>query len=144
MIITELADIIEEQFPPSEYRRVLDVAGGNGELAIELWARGYADVCIVDPAPVRREQIAVRRRRKVYHRDMAMHADLVVGYRPDSAAEEMCDGVVHAPVLIVPCCNYWDADQRIEDLVVDRLLEHGAGVCTMDFGRRHTIIIGRS
>lgn len=111
-----LADWIEENYPAETHRRVQDVAGGGGCLALELADRGYI-VEVIDPRktlPPKKVRKAkrglmgmVKRRREEYRSDMALDADLVVGLHPDGATREIALAADHCPVVIVPCCNYW-------------------------------------
>lgn len=111
-----LADYIEENYPAAEYRRVLDVAGGGGCLALELADRGYI-VEVVDPRrtlPPKKVRRAKRnlmgmitRRQEPFQATMAKEADLVVALHPDGATEQAALASEFCPVVIMPCCNYW-------------------------------------
>lgn len=149
------ADWIEERFPPDRFRRVLDVAGGGGMLALELADRGYM-VKVVDPRKSRPPARERRSRRNLlglveyvqerFQPSMATEADLVIGLHPDGATKAICEAVDHAPVVIVPCCNYWPGhDGDVTNAVRAELSRRGACMMetTLPMNGRNLLIRGQ-
>ena len=108
------AKFIATNFPPP--RRVADVAGGQGNLSLLLVERGY-DCSVIDPRKTalskrerrhsRRQRLAFERIRAQFQPEMAEGFDLVVGLHPDGATEAICHAALVCPVVLVPCCKYW-------------------------------------
>jgi hypothetical protein len=109
-----LAEFIRRNYPGKE--RVLDVAGGQGNLSIELVKRGY-ECEIIDPRksiPSREEKEICRRIgrsipriRRLYEVGHSIGFDLIVGLHPDGATREICRTTKIKDIVLVPCCNYW-------------------------------------
>lgn len=114
------AEFIREQFP--EARRIADVAGGRGLLAVELMRLGLSPT-VIEPRHVDRLPRKVRKRfqveairggklpsvarveRPVEDADLAAF-DLVVALHPDEATEPTIRRAValQKPFAVVPCC----------------------------------------
>jgi hypothetical protein len=92
-------------------RYVADVAGGQGQLARELRNRhGYA-VEVVDPRPHRLR--GVPGAAEFFTAARATYYDLVIGLHPDEATRAVVESAIVRPIVIVPCCNFWDRSQRL-------------------------------
>lgn len=97
-----VADFVERNYPIAKYRSIADVAGGaKGFLTRELRKRGY-DSENIDP-----RASAFDGERKLYKREMAMVYDLVVALHPDGATEEVCKTANTKPIILIPCCKFW-------------------------------------
>ena len=49
---------------------------------------------------------------------MAAFYDLIVGLHPDAATRPVAESAVYRPVVIVPCCNYWDKSRKPNSLAI--------------------------
>lgn len=110
-----VANFVLRHFP--DCRRIADVAGGQGYLALAL-ANAGKRVSVIDP---RRTNLAKADRRRIARsgRDLferhespfdasrAADYDLIVGLHPDGATAEIARASLERPVVVVPCCNYW-------------------------------------
>lgn len=97
-----VADFIDRNFPLPKYKRILDVAGGvKGFLTRELLKRGY-DSTNID---LRASAGGIR---ESYKKEMGVDYDLVVGLHPDSATEEICKTSLAKPIVLIPCCKFWE------------------------------------
>ncbi|MEX2393105.1 MAG: hypothetical protein WD826_01365, partial [Actinomycetota bacterium] len=55
----------------------------------------------------------------------ASYYDLVIGLHPDEATRAVVEAALVGPVLIVPCCNFWDEAQKLgRDALLDAIAEH--------------------
>ena len=47
--------------------------------------------------------------------------DLVIGLHPDEAVREVVESAKVRPVLVVPCCNFWDRTRKLgtKEMVAD-------------------------
>ena len=111
-----------------DVRYVADVAGGQGQLARELQKRHGYEVEVVDPRPHRLR--GVPGAAEAFTADRASYYDLVVGLHPDEATRAVVESAIVRPIVIVPCCNFWDRDRKLgrEALLyaIERWLEeHG-------------------
>jgi len=43
---------------------------------------------------------------------MAQYYDLLVGLHPDHALRELAKSALIKPVILIPCCNFWDDQKR--------------------------------
>jgi len=113
-----LAAEILRQFPPAQFPRVADVAGGQGRLSLLLAAAGYSptvfDLRATDLPKRERKDVRIGKRpgfarlqRRFDPGQDARDFDLVVGLHPDGATEAIVHAADYAAVLCVPCCNYW-------------------------------------
>ena len=131
-----VADFVAARFPSA--RTAADVAGGQGMLA-RLLAKHHNVACdVVDPrgwvlrgVPSRAEQ---------YVASMADYYDVIVGLHPDEALREVVASGAVRPVVVIPCCNFWDRERRLgRDELLDAIAEHhqaAGGGCervTFDF-----------
>ncbi len=44
---------------------------------------------------------------------MADYYDLIVGLHPDEAIREVVESAKVRPILVVPCCNFWDRSKKL-------------------------------
>lgn len=103
-----MADFVAEKYPRATY--VADVAGGQGMLSRLLMKRGF-DAEVVDPRG--NCLTGVRSRAELYTADMADYYDLVVGLHPDQALRPVVESALLRPVVVVPCCNFWDRSRKL-------------------------------
>lgn len=104
-----VADLVEQAFGKSAHY-IADVAGGQGMLARLLNKRGY-EAEVVDPRGW--TLVGVADRQAEYTADMADYYDLVVGLHPDEALREVVASAATRPVVVVPCCNFWDRTTKL-------------------------------
>ena len=110
-----LADFVQRNFPPP--LKIADVAGGQGNLSLLLAQRGY-NCTVIDPRKTNlskkerqlanRKKIHFERIRSRFSSDMANSYDLIIGLHPDEATEAICCAAHSKPVVLVPCCRYWN------------------------------------
>lgn len=130
-----VATFVMEEFG-CDVRYVADVAGGQGQLARELRKRGGYEVEVVDPRPHRLRGVAGVS--SLFTPDRATYYDLVIGLHPDEATRAVVESAAVRPIVIVPCCNFWDRDRKLgRDALLDAiegwLDEHGI------VSRRHAL-----
>lgn len=117
-----MADFVAERYPGLRY--VADVAGGQGMLTRLLAKRGF-DAEVVDPRG--NCLTGVRNRPSEYTADMADYYDLIVGLHPDQALRPVVESARLRPVVVVPCCNFWDTGAKLgRDALLDALVEYAA------------------
>ena len=104
-----VADLIERTYGKS-VKYIADAAGGQGMLARLLNKRGY-EAEVIDPRgwPL----VGVASRQENYLGSMADYYDLVVGLHPDEALREVVASAKFRPVVVVPCCNFWDRNEKL-------------------------------
>ena len=44
---------------------------------------------------------------------MADYYDLIVGLHPDEAIREVVESAKVRPILVLPCCNFWDSTKKL-------------------------------
>lgn len=105
-----LAEYIYDNFGKT-VKYIADVAGGQGCLARILNKKYNYEVDVIDP----RHYIlkGVNHRECEYVSDMADYYDLIVGLHPDQATRPVVESAFSRPVIIVPCCNYWDKTRKL-------------------------------
>jgi hypothetical protein len=103
-----VADFVADRFG-GKVRYIADVAGGRGILTRLLSKRRGFDCELIDPRRAVLKGIAHRRER--FEPEMADYYDLLVGLHPDGALRELGEAARVRPVVMIPCCNFWD-DQR--------------------------------
>jgi uncharacterized UPF0146 family protein len=93
---------VVSQFVARNFRpcKVLDVAGGSGELNIALSALGF-DVTTVDVVKGKGKRI-----RGIFQLDQVVDFDLVVGLHPDGATNNLILNSQNKATVLVPCCNH--------------------------------------
>ena len=104
-----VAAFVAERFEAA--RTAADVAGGQGMLARVLSKRHNIDAEVIDPRGWTLR--GVKSRVAEYEASMASFYDIVVGLHPDEALPEVVASARVRPVVVVPCCNFWDRDRRL-------------------------------
>ena len=105
-----VAEFIYERFG-SSIKYIADVAGGQGLLTRILNKKYNYEAEVIDPRGYLLK--GVQGRQCLYTADMAGFYDLVVGLHPDEAIRPVIESAAEKPVLAVPCCNHWDATQKL-------------------------------
>ena len=105
-----LAEYIYDNFG-SSVKYIADVAGGQGNLSRILNKRYNYEAEVIDP----RHYVikGVSHRECEYTPDMADYYDLIVGLHPDQATRPVAESAFSRPVVIVPCCNFWDSSRKL-------------------------------
>jgi hypothetical protein len=105
-----VADFVGERFG-GRVATAADVAGGQGMLA-RLLQKRHGIVCdVIDPRGWTLK--GVRGRPETYVAEMADYYDLVVGLHADEAIREVARSALVRPVVLVPCCNFWDRSVKL-------------------------------
>ena len=94
-----------------EITYIADVAGGQGMLTKLLNKKYNYRSEVIDPRGYVLK--GVENRECEYTSDMAGFYDLVVGLHPDQATRPVVESALTTPVLVVPCCNYWDRTRKL-------------------------------
>lgn len=105
----EVADFIADTFG-GKAKYVADVAGGQGMLSRMLNKKGF-EAEVIDPRGW--TMVGVSNRKAEYLSDMADFYDLIVGLHPDEALRPVVQSAKTRPVLVVPCCNFWDRSKKL-------------------------------
>lgn len=114
----EVASYIDTHFK-NRVKFIADVAGGQGMLARMLNKHGYESE-FIDPRGW--TMVGVNSRAEEYSSDMADYYDLVVGLHPDGALRPVVESAKDRPVLVVPCCNFWDRSRKLgRDALVEEI-----------------------
>lgn len=95
----------------SSIRYIADVAGGQGLLSRLLIKRYNYESEVIDPRGYALK--GVPNRAQEYTPDMAGYYDLIVGLHPDQATRPVVESSLERPILVVPCCNFWDRTQKL-------------------------------
>jgi hypothetical protein len=115
-----LADYIAKNF--KDLRYIADVAGGQGMLSRLLNKRGFESE-VIDPRGW--TMVGVRSRPEEYSADMADYYDLVVGLHPDEATRPVVESAKVRPVIVIPCCNFWNREVKLgRDALLDEIEEY--------------------
>ena len=116
-----LAAFVADRFGRSVHH-VADVAGGQGMLARVLTKKhGYAAE-VVDPRGWALRGVDAQE--STFTPDDAEYYDLVIGLHPDEATRAVAEAATVRPVVLVPCCNFWDRTQRLgRDALVGAISE---------------------
>ena len=105
-----LANFIYEHYGKS-VKYIADVAGGQGMLS-RLLNKKYNYVSeVIDPRD--HGVKGVEHRVSEYDSGMATYYDLIVGLHPDEATRPVVESAFHRPIVIVPCCNFWDRTRKL-------------------------------
>lgn len=105
-----VADFINNRFGNS-IRYIADVAGGQGLLS-RILNKKYNYVSeVIDPRGYTLK--GVPSRVCEYSSDMAGFYDLIIGLHPDEATRPVVESAFERPVLVVPCCNFWDTTRKL-------------------------------
>ncbi len=126
-----LARLTRILFPPADFPRVADIAGGRGSLSTALIREGFK-VTLIDPAPggytlhrckgrrvlrpSRHSNVpkGVKLRRKRFLVRHADDFDVLVGAHPCGASKKLVRAARQRPVILVPCwCrSVWNVGPR--------------------------------
>lgn len=106
----EVAAFVYERFGNS-VRYIADVAGGQGLLARILSKKYNYDAEVIDPRHY--QLVGVKNRECEYTSSMAGFYDLIIGLHPDEAVREVVESAKTRPVLVIPCCNFWDRTKKL-------------------------------
>jgi hypothetical protein len=114
-----LADFVAETHGRS-VRYVADVAGGQGQLTRELRKRHGYEAEVVDPRDHRLR--GVPGSAESFTATRASYYDLVIGLHPDEATRAIAEAAIVRPIVIVPCCNFWDRSVKLgRDALLDAI-----------------------
>ena len=104
-----VADFVINRFNRTGMEYVADVAGGKGLLTRTLSKKGNFTCELIDP----RQTVlkGIHHRAEQFQAEMADYYDLLIGLHPDDALRELAKAALIRPVVLIPCCNFWD-DQR--------------------------------
>ncbi|MBR3505089.1 MAG: hypothetical protein IKO07_12735 [Clostridia bacterium] len=105
-----VAEFVYRRFGNS-IKYIADVAGGQGMLARILNKKYNYDAEVIDPRQY--QVVGVKNRACEYRSDMAGFYDLIIGLHPDEAVREVVESARIRPVLVVPCCNFWDRNKKL-------------------------------
>ena len=119
-----LAAFVASRFPNA--RTAADVAGGQGMLARILAKQHNIDCEVIDPRGWVLRGVASRA--EEYTASMADYYDVIVGLHPDEALRDVVASARSRPVVVVPCCNFWTRERRLDrDALLDAIEgDHGA------------------
>jgi len=106
----EVAEFIYERFGES-IKYIADVAGGQGVLTKLLNKKYNYHSEVIDSRGYTLK--GVPNRICEYRPDMASYYDLIVGLHPDEATRPVVESANYRPVLVIPCCNFWDRTQKL-------------------------------
>lgn len=106
----EVAEFIHDRFGNS-IKYIADVAGGQGMLSRILNKKYNYESEVIDPRHY--QVVGVQNRETEYYSSMAGYYDLIVGLHPDEAVREVVESSLEKPVLVIPCCNFWDRSKKL-------------------------------
>ena len=114
----EVASFVHKKFGNS-IKYIADVAGGQGMLSRLLNKKYNYDTEVIDPRHY--QVVGVKNRECEYKSDMAGFYDLIIGLHPDEAIRDVVESAKTRPVLVVPCCNFWDRTKKLgtKEMVVE-------------------------
>jgi hypothetical protein len=114
-----LADYIADKFR-GNIQTIADVAGGQGMLSRILNKKYNYESEVIDPRGF--TLVGVPGRTEEYHHDMESYYDLIVGLHPDEATREVAYSALEKPVILIPCCNFWDKEKKLgRDALLDEI-----------------------
>ena len=106
----EVAAFIYDRFGNS-IKYIADVAGGQGMLSRILNKKYNYESEVIDPRHY--QVVGVNNRECEYKSDMADYYDLIVGLHPDEAIRDVVESALVRPILVLPCCNFWDKSKKL-------------------------------
>lgn len=114
----EVANFVHKRFGNS-IKYIADVAGGQGMLSRILNKKYNYDAEVIDPRHY--QVVGVSNRECEYKSDMAGFYDLIIGLHPDEAIRDVVESAKTRPVLVVPCCNFWDRTKKLgtKEMVIE-------------------------
>jgi len=105
-----LARFIADRYG-SSVKHIADVAGGQGMLTRVLRKKHNYDAEVVDPRGWTLRGVGSRE--TTFSADEASYYDLIVGLHPDEATRPVVEAATVRPVVLVPCCNFWDTTRKL-------------------------------
>lgn len=105
-----VADFVYSRFGKS-IKYIADVAGGQGMLTRILNKKYNYQAEVVDPRGWTLK--GVPNRPEEYNPNLADYYDLIIGLHPDAATRAVVESALVKPVLIIPCCNFWDKTRKL-------------------------------
>ena len=122
-----VADFIDERFS-GQVRYIADIAGGKGVLTRLLSKKKNFECELIDP---RRTVLkGILHRAEKFRVEIAEYYDLLVGLHPDGALRELGEAALIRPVVMIPCCNFWDDQRRGQSELLEAI---------EDFYRQHSV-----
>ena len=114
----EVAEFVYKRFGNS-IKYIADVAGGQGMLSRILNKKYNYDTEVIDPRHY--QVVGVKNRECEYKSDMAGFYDLVIGLHPDEAIRDVVESSKTCPILVIPCCNFWDRSKKLgtKEMVIE-------------------------
>lgn len=106
-----IADFIAHNYT-GRVNRIADVAGGQGMLSRILKKKYNFDCEVIDPRGWC--LVGVQNRLEEYRADIADYYDLIVALHPDEALKEVVLSALVRPVIVIPCCNFWDNKKKLD------------------------------
>ena len=105
-----LAEFVYEHYGKS-VKYIADVAGGQGVLSRILNKKYNYSSEVIDPRIYTIK--GVEHRVAEYVSEMATYYDLIIGLHPDEATRPVVESAFYRPIIVVPCCNYWDNTRKL-------------------------------
>ena len=114
----EIARFVYDRFGNS-IKYIADVARGQEMLSRILSKKYNYDVEVIDPRHY--QIVGVKNRECYYKSDMAGYYDLIIGLHPDGAIRDVVESAKTRPVLVVPCCNFWNKTKKLgtKEMIVE-------------------------
>jgi len=106
----EIADFVNIKFGNS-IKYIADVAGGQGALSRILNKKYNYQSEVIDPREY--QIVGINNRKCHYSYQMADYYDLIIGLHPDEATKDVVKSAPKRPILIIPCCNFWDKSKKL-------------------------------
>ena len=106
----KVAEFVYQKFG-RKIKYIADVAGGQGLLSRILNKKYGYESEVIDPRGY--TLVGVQNRQNEYSSEMADYYDLIIGLHPDEATREVAKSAFKKPVLVVPCCNFWDREKKL-------------------------------
>ncbi len=132
----EVAAFIYGQYG-RDVQYIADVAGGQGLLSRILNKKYNYSAEVIDPRGYTLK--GVPSRQEEYAPPLSGYYDLVVGLHPDEATRAVVESALVKPILVVPCCNFWDrmvklGAKELVDSICAYLREHRIAYDVVEFG----------
>ncbi len=105
-----VASFIAERYGRTVHH-IADIAGGQGMLARVLTKKHGYNAEVVDPRGWTLRGVASQT--EDFVPEAASYYDLVVGLHPDEATRAVALSATVRPVVLVPCCNFWDRTRKL-------------------------------
>ena len=106
----EVANFVYNRFG-NNIKYIADVAGGQGMLSRILNKKYNYISEVIDPRHY--QIVGVKNQECEYTSDMADFYDLIIGLHPDEAIREVVESAKYRPILVIPCCNFWDTSKKL-------------------------------